>query len=122
MNFNRLTPIIKTTIAGIILLLQTCAAPQKDEITIAEPDLWLMATETKLIENESLVALGKEIYEKVCYLCHGDEAKGDGKVAEFMVTKPRDLTSGKFKVRTTPTGSLPSDDDLFRTITRGFPK
>jgi mono/diheme cytochrome c family protein len=35
------------------------------------------------------------------------------------VPPPRDFTSGQFKFRTTASGLLPTDDDLFRTISRG---
>lgn len=87
-----------------------------------KPQHWVEALEPKMEEKPELVDRGKAIYERVCFLCHGQEGKGDGKVAQFMVTKPRDFTAGNFKVRTTPTGSLPSDEDLFRTITTGFPE
>jgi hypothetical protein len=35
---------------------------------------------------------------------------------------PRDFTSGVFKFRTTPTGCLPTDDDLMRVINNGIPR
>jgi cytochrome c oxidase cbb3-type subunit 2 len=42
-------------------------------------------------------------------------------MAGMMVrTKPRDFRAGIFKFRSTPTGSLPADEDLFRTISRGL--
>lgn len=65
---------------------------------------------------------GKDIYQRACSYCHGQTGKGDGKAARYLVTRPRDFTSGKIKVRSTPTGSLPTDQDLFHTITRGFPE
>ncbi|MFQ5798310.1 MAG: c-type cytochrome [Bacteroidota bacterium] len=86
------------------------------------PQRWEEAIEAQIPENPELVNRGKEIYENVCFLCHGEKGGGDGKVAQFMVTKPRAFTSGVFKVRTTPSGSLPTDADLFRTITFGFPE
>ncbi|MFQ5853927.1 MAG: c-type cytochrome, partial [Candidatus Binatia bacterium] len=87
-----------------------------------KPERWIEALEPKVAETPELVSRGKELYERVCFHCHGTEGKGDGKVATFMVTKPRDFTTGRFKVRTTPTGYLPIDEDLFRTITMGFPE
>jgi cytochrome c oxidase cbb3-type subunit 2 len=55
--------------------------------------------------------------------CHGE--KGDGKgtaptLVAFTVALPRDFTSGQFKFRTTQTGGLPTDGDLYRTITAGI--
>ncbi|MEP6550754.1 MAG: cytochrome c, partial [Gemmatimonadales bacterium] len=34
--------------------------------------------------------------------------------------KPRDFTAAVFKCRSTPTGTLPTDEDLFHSINRGF--
>ena len=62
---------------------------------------------------------GKGIYDKKCSPCHGIEGDGNGGAAAFMNPRPRDFTSGMFKFRTTPTGELPLDEDLFSTITHG---
>lgn len=40
---------------------------------------------------------------------------------EFLYPWPRDFTLGIFKFRSTPTESLPRDEDLYRTIIRGVP-
>ena len=62
---------------------------------------------------------GEALYAQKCAVCHGVTGKGDG-VAEFVLfPKPRDLTSGKFKIRSTT--SLPTDGDLFRVVTQGIP-
>ena len=37
----------------------------------------------------------------------------------MLIVKPRDFTKGVFKFRSTAAGSLPTDDDLLRTLTRG---
>jgi len=65
------------------------------------------------------IAKGKQVYDANCIQCHGAEGKGDGYGAPFLVPPPRDFTSGQFKFRTTASGLLPTDDDLFRTISRG---
>lgn len=62
---------------------------------------------------------GQDLYQKKCAVCHGTEGKGDGPAAYLLYPKPRDFVSGKFKIRSTPT--LPTDEDLFRTITNGIP-
>src|SRR5574341_472917 len=64
---------------------------------------------------------GKNTYKKYCSPCHGEEGKGDGPLARSMLPKPCDFTRGAYKFRTTPSGSLPTDDDIYRTISYGVP-
>ncbi|HEX9818590.1 MAG TPA: cbb3-type cytochrome c oxidase subunit II [Methylomirabilota bacterium] len=62
---------------------------------------------------------GRQIYLDHCAGCHGTRGDGAGPAATFLMPLPRDFTAGVFKFRSTPSGSLPTDGDLFRTITRG---
>ena len=64
---------------------------------------------------------GRKVYAQYCSQCHGDDGAGDGISAPRLHPRPRDFTSGKFKFRSTPTGYLPTDDDLRRTIKDGLP-
>src|SRR4029450_3691966 len=64
---------------------------------------------------------GKTIYEERCVQCHGLDGRGNGAAAPVLTPRPRDFAAAQFKVRTTETGSLPTDDDLIRTITYGVP-
>jgi cbb3-type cytochrome c oxidase subunit III len=64
---------------------------------------------------------GKASYERNCAQCHGDKGDGNGPAAAHLLPRPRDFTSGKFKIRTTPSGMLPTDDDLRRVIRTGMP-
>src|SRR6266542_3528022 len=52
------------------------------------------------------------LYERHCAFCHGSEGRGDGPVAGRLPTPPADFTSGNFKLRSTPSGAMPTDDDL----------
>lgn len=63
---------------------------------------------------------GTAVYDRYCAGCHGVAGDGNGPAAPMLLVKPRDFTKGVFKFRTTPAGTLPTDDDLFRTITRGI--
>jgi cytochrome c oxidase cbb3-type subunit 1 len=66
-------------------------------------------------------ALGKTVYERRCIGCHGADGDGEGEAAPFLDPKPRDFRSGIFKFRSTPgKDSLPTDGDLFETITHGL--
>jgi len=71
--------------------------------------------------TEQQKASGKALYEKYCLQCHGDKGDGQGPAALHLRPMPRDFTRGKFKVRTTPNGSLPTHQDLKTIIHRGMP-
>jgi mono/diheme cytochrome c family protein len=64
---------------------------------------------------------GKELYTRNCAQCHGDKGDGNGVAAPHLMPRPRDFTSGKFKIRTTPSGKLPTDGDLHHIIRVGMP-
>lgn len=68
----------------------------------------------------AMLELGQQVYETYCVGCHGEKGDGRGPAAPMLLVKPRDFTKGVFKFRTTPNGTLPTDDDLFRTVTRGI--
>ena len=60
------------------------------------------------------------LYQQRCAACHGKTGHGDGPFAALLDPRPRDFTSGRFKFRSTETGSLPTDDDLAASITNGL--
>lgn len=63
---------------------------------------------------------GHGLYLRYCYGCHGLQGNGKGENAPFIDPKPRDFTAATFKCRSTPTGTLPTDQDLENSIERGF--
>jgi cytochrome c oxidase cbb3-type subunit 2 len=65
---------------------------------------------------------GEIIYFTYCSACHGENGDGDGPAKLNMYPPPRDFTSGNFKYRSTPSGSLPTDEDLRLVISRGIPQ
>lgn len=63
------------------------------------------------------VQRGKEIYDKKCWWCHGEEGFGDGPAAEFLNPPPRDFTAGTYKWKSTPFDEyVPSDEDFAKMI------
>ena len=81
--------------------------------------------------DEVTIKSDKNVYEKYCVICHGE--KGDGKGLIGIIHRvqksglvwavyPRDFTVGVFKFRFTPTGYLPTDEDLMRVIEIGIPR
>jgi cytochrome c oxidase cbb3-type subunit 2 len=71
-------------------------------------------------ENAHTITEGRRIYERRCAVCHGENGNGKGKRANELITKPFDFTSGTYKFRSTPSGSLPTDEDIYSTISRGI--
>src|SRR5262249_21680066 len=63
---------------------------------------------------------GKAVFDARCVECHGDAGKGDGPAAAFLSPRPRDFTTGKYKIRSTESGSVPSDDDLIQSVRQGL--
>jgi DMSO reductase family type II enzyme heme b subunit len=67
------------------------------------------------------LAHGEEVYEKRCSQCHGETGKADGPGASRGYPRPRPFANNTmFKIRSTPVGALPTDDDLFNIISRGL--
>ncbi len=65
-------------------------------------------------------AEGKKLYRRYCVGCHGVSGDGNGENAPWIDPKPRDFVGATFKCRSTPTGTLPTDQDLYNAISRGF--
>ena len=64
---------------------------------------------------------GKQLYLKYCSQCHGEKGDGQGYAAPHLRPRPRNFTTGKFKIRTTPNGALPTHQNLVDVIRRGMP-
>jgi mono/diheme cytochrome c family protein len=63
---------------------------------------------------------GRQLYYRYCWGCHGARGNGDGENAPYLNILPRNFVVASFKCRSTPTGTLPLDQDLFSTLGRGI--
>jgi mono/diheme cytochrome c family protein len=108
-------------IAGLgVLLTLTLAASTRAQVTQYDEEK-RMNMEARAGEYTGHARDGALHYRRYCIGCHGDIGDGLGENAQWMEPyKPRNFTLGIFKCRSTPTGTLPTDDDLFRTLHRGL--
>jgi cytochrome c oxidase cbb3-type subunit 2 len=84
-----------------------------------EPQL-VEVSHASLPRSEEWIGYGREVYERRCVGCHGVDGDGNGAAAAFIQRdRPRNFNLGVFKFRATPSGSLPNDGDLMRTLIRG---
>ena len=93
-----------------VLIASFCAA-LTGFVRAAAPDVGTEA------QRES----GKKLYLNYCSQCHGEKGDGEGYAASHLRPRPRNFTTGKFKVRSTPNGALPTHQDLVNVIRRGMP-
>jgi len=70
--------------------------------------------------SKDLLALGKQTYTKQCIACHGPSGDGNGEAAYLLYPKPRNFVEGRYRLVST-WDAVPTDEDLFRTISRGMP-
>jgi len=69
--------------------------------------------------DPALRVRGAELYQHHCATCHGVTGDGAGPDACALVTPPAVHKAGVFELRTTEHEALPTDEDMFRTITHG---
>lgn len=76
---------------------------------------------TRRVEpSPELSKRGATLYTQQCAACHGADGRGSGPAAYLLYPKPRDFTLGTYRFTSTWDGS-PTDDDLYRVISRGVP-
>jgi cytochrome c oxidase cbb3-type subunit I/II len=103
---------------GLVAYIQKLGTNRGAWREVFEPQS-LSATVMSIPQTDDQVVRGKAVYERRCVGCHGVKGDGNGSAATFLNPRPRNFTLGAFKFRSTPSGSLPTDGDLYRTLTRG---
>ncbi len=95
--------------------------PMPSQAQLTQQDLKArMGTESHVGNITGHAAAAKDDYRRYCVGCHGELGDGNGENFPWVDPKPRDFQLGVFKCRSTPTGTLPTDADLFDTIARGL--
>jgi mono/diheme cytochrome c family protein len=78
-------------------------------------------TSAGLAVSDAKLQAGRTVYDQQCAACHGINGNGNGPAATWLFPKPRNFSAGLFKIQSTPYGSMPTDDDLLESVTRGLP-
>ncbi|MBI3940928.1 MAG: c-type cytochrome [Acidobacteria bacterium] len=110
-------PLSKSVLASLILawLCAGCSrSPDESQSTGNLSPKALMASSPKLL------AAGKQAYDLNCSPCHGLKGDGQGSAAYLLYPKPRNFVLAKFRLVST-WDYTPTDEDAFRTISRGMP-
>ena len=63
---------------------------------------------------------GRQLYFRYCWGCHGFRGDGNGENAPYLNILPRNFVAATYKCRSTPTGTLPTDEDLYSSLDRGL--
>src|SRR5271168_213045 len=107
---------------ALVLMLGCCvsgfAQEQAKESEVSKENQG--SKETRVGDLSGHAASGKALYRRYCISCHGAHGDGAGESAPQLDPKPRDFTKATFKCRSTPSGTLPTDSDLYETISRGI--
>ncbi len=64
----------------------------KPWIAVGFGAVMFFSAQAALASEEEVLRDGKEEYQVYCVACHGEQGKGDGRMAEILLVKPSDLT------------------------------
>jgi mono/diheme cytochrome c family protein len=96
---------------------------------LAAPALALaQQTESHIGKLTGHADAGRQLYFRYCWGCHGFRGEGTGENwiptgsfpdSPYLNIEPRNFVAAVFKCRSTPTGTLPLQQDLYNTLVRG---
>ncbi|PMP76559.1 MAG: cytochrome C [Sulfurihydrogenibium sp.] len=76
----------------------------------------------KSAELTEMEEAGRKVYNKFCVGCHGENGDGNSLAAPFFKDKPPNFHTGVFRWKSTPEGTLPTDEDLMHVLNWGIPQ
>jgi cytochrome c oxidase cbb3-type subunit 2 len=102
---------------ALILPAAMAAQSSSDQPPAAKPSAHMESHIANLTGHSDA---GSDLYYRYCWGCHGARGNGDGENAPYVTPQPRNFVAATFKCRSTPTGTLPLDSDLYDTLIRGL--
>jgi len=97
---------------------QSAKGPQPATVITSGP---FATSQPATTPREATPEAGRRLYAAMCSSCHGPDGKASTSLGQDLSPRAADLTRCNFKYRSTPSGSLPTDDDLLRTLYVGLP-
>jgi cytochrome c oxidase cbb3-type subunit I/II len=109
----------KDELSALIAYVQKLGMNRGNWRDLFEPQQMVAAVAAMPRRSEEWIEEGRRLYTRRCSGCHGLKGDGNGPAATFMYKfRPRNFNQAVFKFREVK-GTLASDGDLMRTITRG---
>jgi mono/diheme cytochrome c family protein len=98
----------------------TTAAPAQQAPAAATVPVRVTHQESHLGKLTGHSESGRKLYYRFCWGCHGFRGDGNGENGPYLNILPRNFVAATFKCRSTPTGTLPTDEDLYNSLGRGL--
>jgi cytochrome c oxidase cbb3-type subunit 2 len=120
------TNLLKSSLLASVVIALCLSNASYAQLTTFQLQQWLNspAASSHVGNIAGNAKAGALPYRRFCVGCHGELGDGNGENAVWFTTpmyaQPRNFQLAIFKCRSTPTGTLPTDQDLFDTITRGM--
>lgn len=114
------THLLKWSLLLSVVLVVSLTGGSWAQNTAYQENQWVDGAVSHIGKLTGHAAAAKMDYRRYCVGCHGELGDGEGENAPWLDPKPRNFTLAQFKCRSTPTGTLPTDEDLFDTIARGL--
>jgi mono/diheme cytochrome c family protein len=120
---------IQGSVLIVVIAVVALSVTSMAQVTTVQQQQWLHspAASSSVAGLTGNAERAAPLYRRYCVSCHGELGDGNGEVAMWLDPtvspgdfRPRDFTLAVFKCRSTPTGTLPVDKDLYDTIGRGL--
>ncbi len=106
----------RTCFAAMLLLGGCVPGAQETDVDSSKPTEFGYQTTPRTVR----LLEGEAAYNFYCIGCHGENGLGNGPAARFLNPAPRNFQDAKFKFISTRFAELPTDQDLFRSISNGL--
>src|ERR1700682_625107 len=105
-----LMKITKSRILGIVILA-TFVFPLAASVQQGESHIG---------KHTGHVGTERQLYFRFCWGCHAFRGAGNRENGPYLNILPRNFVAATYKCRSTPTGTLPTDQDLVDSLVRGL--